>query len=225
MQLADLITWKVSSMIPDRDITGLTSDSRQCRRGYLFAAYPGEKSDGRDYIDAAIANGATVILTTPDIVRDDDMVIVHHKDPRYALGLMARRFYGYQPESIIAVTGTNGKTSVVHFCRQLWQHMGLKSASIGTLGVVDDQCKEGIGDVGLTTPDTLTLHKTLKRLKQQGVEHVAMEASSHGLEQQRLAGVQVRVAAMTNISHDHLDYHKTQKAYVDAKMRLFTEVM
>lgn len=208
---------------PDTEISGITQDSRAVRPGYLFAALKGEKVDGRDYIDAAIKNGAVAILGSNDILLPPGITGITHEEPRHALALIAARFYPKQPRVIAAITGTSGKTSTVQFLRQIWQHSKHKSASIGTLGIIGD----GIERYGsLTTPETISLHQDIMMLaEEKHITHLAMEASSHGLEQHRLDGVHVTLAAFTNLSRDHLDYHKTMEAYLAAKLRLFRDVL
>ncbi len=206
--------------LPDT-ITGLTADTRDVRRGYLFAALKGVTHDGVDFIPQAIANGATYILA-PTGTKATGAELIESDNPRLDFAKLASAFYKSQPDYIIAITGTNGKTSVADFVRQIFELKGLKSASIGTLGLISNHVS---GQNGMTTPDPVTLHKLLADLKQADVNHVAMEASSHGLDQYRLDGVKPKVAAFTNLSQDHLDYHETMENYFDAKARLFTEVL
>jgi len=208
----------------DPDISGLTADSREVATGWLFAALPGAKLDGRDFIDQAVEAGAAAVLSLADAEERiaGRVPLVADAEPRSLLARMAAAFHGAQPDTVVAVTGTNGKTSVAEFARQIWAALGKKAASIGTLGVV-----ENAGPVGpsLTTPDPVRLHKTLADLAGRGVKCAALEASSHGLAQARLDGVRVAAAAFTNLTRDHLDYHGTMEAYRDAKLRLFTRVM
>ena len=206
--------------IAETDIVGLTSDSRQVQPGFLFAAIPGTAADGARFIPDAISRGAVAVLAPPGI--DAGVSIVHDSNPRRRYALMAARFYGRQPSSIAAITGTNGKTSVASFVRQIWTRLGHQAASIGTLGIVAPQMQ--IND-GLTTPDPADLHANLAALADQGVDTLAMEASSHGLDQCRLDGVDVSLAGFTNLSHDHLDYHKTMDAYLQVKTRLFSDIL
>lgn len=204
------------------EIVGLTADSREVRPGFLFAALPGTKLDGARFIPQAIAQGASAILveTGADVAVDVPVVADHN--PRRRLALMAARFYGKQPRIVAAVTGTNGKTSIVTFLRHIWAALGLEAASLGTVGIVS---AKGERDLGATTPDPVTLQAALAKLADEGVTHLAMEASSHGLAQHRLDGVKVVAAAFTNITRDHLDYHKDFEDYAYAKLRLFGEVM
>ena len=203
-------------------IKGLTADSREVREGFLFAALPGTRFDGRDYIDQAILNGATHILAPKGTPVRDDVTMIESDDPRHEFALMAAAFYGDQPENIVTITGTNGKTSVAEFIRQLFELAELKCASLGTLGLKSKMVK---GANKMTTPDPVKLHGLLADLKAAGVDHLAMEASSHGLDQARLDGVKPKVAAFTNLSQDHLDYHDTMEDYFAAKHRLFTEIL
>ncbi len=205
------------------EITGLTADSRAVRPGFLFAALPGTQSDGRRYIADAVASGARAILASEGAECPDEMVaVLTSPDPRRALARMAAAFYTRQPETMVAVTGTNGKTSVASFTQQIWEKLGHSAASLGTLGL---KLPDGTTRPSLTTPDPLALHADLAELAHQGVTHAAMEASSHGLDQRRLDGVQLRAAGFTNLSRDHLDYHGTLEAYLDAKARLFSELL
>lgn len=206
-------------------ISGLTADSRSVRPGWLFAALRGAKADGRGYIAQALDQGAAVILT--DILPDDQAEAVRARarlilseNPRRELAELAAAFHGRQPRYIAMVTGTNGKTSVVEFARQLWALLGIEAASIGTLGLT---LNSGRSKGALTTPDPVGLAEMLAGLAAQGIEHAALEASSHGLDQERLAGVQASAGVFTSFSRDHLDYHKTAEAYLDAKLRLFRE--
>jgi UDP-N-acetylmuramoyl-L-alanyl-D-glutamate--2,6-diaminopimelate ligase len=214
----------------DHDIQGVTSDSRAVRPGFLFAALPGNATDGRRFIPDAVARGAVAVLVprdtdgfglnTPGI--EAGVCLIADENPRHRLACIAARFYEEQPGTVVAVTGTNGKTSVAEFARQLWRAVGADSASLGTLGLVTSA---GRSCPGLTTPDPVVLHACLRDLVAQGVGRVAVEASSHGLDQCRLDGVQLRAAAFTNFSQDHLDYHRTMRTYLVAKLRLFSELL
>ena len=213
------------------DITGLASDSREVRPGYLFAALPGHAHDGRAFIADAVRRGARALLaptgTTGQLpVREvpglDTLPVIEDTEPRRRFALMAARFYDAQPDVIAAVTGTNGKTSVASFTRQIWTHLGRGAASLGTLGV----SAPGIEEPGtLTTPDPAHLHATLARIARAGATHLCMEASSHGIEQFRLDGVHLTAAAFTNLTRDHLDYHGTEENYFAAKARLFSDLL
>jgi UDP-N-acetylmuramoyl-L-alanyl-D-glutamate--2,6-diaminopimelate ligase len=231
LRLADLLVgyeWKTmsGSDFLDADILGVTADSREVKPGYLFVALPGVNIDGRDFIDDAVKAGAVAVLalddTSPDLISNPAVSLVPDQNPRRRYAKMVGRFYQPQPEHIAAVTGTNGKSSVTEFTRQLWQACDQPAASFGTLGLV---APGKIETGNLTTPDPVDLHKTLATLAKDGVDHVAVEASSHGLDQFRLDGVYINVAAFTNLSRDHLDYHKTMENYFAAKLRLFAEVL
>lgn len=203
----------------DTEITGMTADSRRVAPGYLFAALKGTVSDGRDYIPQAVEKGAVAILSDGGITVKGAAHIIAD-EPRRALALAAKNFHASQPDIIAAVTGTNGKSSTVDFCRQIWSGAGFAAASMGTLGAIGPKGKI---DVGHTTPDPVTIHETLRELSQQGVTYCAMEASSHGLEQHRLDGVDLSAVAFLNFTQDHLDYHATMEEYLDAKLRLFRD--
>ena len=204
-------------------IQGLAADSRAVERGFLFAALPGTKSDGAAFIQAAIEAGAAAILTGSGPVEGEYSVpVVRVDDPRRALALAASRYYARQPRIVAAVTGTNGKTSVTVFLRQIWEKAGHKAASLGTIGLVSPT-----GNVAgnLTTPDPVKLHEIMADLAGDEVTHLALEASSHGLEQRRLDGARFAAAAFTNLSRDHLDYHATLQDYLKAKLRLFDTLL
>lgn len=205
-------------------IKGLTADSRMVRKGWLFAAVPGKYADGRHYINDAINNGAAIILAPEDthLPKDSQSILITDPDARRRFALLAAAFYSKQPETTVAVTGTNGKTSTVSFTAQLWDALGHTSASLGTLGIVSRiTMKKG----GLTTPDPVSLHAELADLAAAGVTHLAMEASSIGVDQRRLDGVKLSAAAFTNFTRDHIDYHGTMDAYFEAKARLFTTLL
>lgn len=212
--------------LQDVQITGLTADSRRVEPGYLFAALPsatrGSGTDGREYIGDALARGAVAVLAPPGTVLNAAAQLLVDENPRRQLAHLAARFYQRQPKTVAAVTGTNGKSSVVGFTRQIWSHLGLSAASIGTLGIDADGFDPG---PSLTTPDPVALHKTLADLADAGIDHLAMEASSHGLDQHRLDGVNIAAAAFTNLTRDHLDYHETEAAYFAAKVRLFEQLL
>ncbi len=232
MRLSDLL--QEQGMDPralkDMDITGLTADSRAVQPGFLFAALPGAKADGRTYIEEAVKRGASAVLAPPGTdlaagrvdAKGSPVRLITDSNPRRRFALMAARFFGAQPETVAAVTGTNGKTSVAHFTQQLWTKLGLKAGYLGTLGA------HGPGlsvDGSLTTPDPAKLHTLLADMTKAGITHLAMEASSHGLHQFRIDGVKVAVAGFTNMTRDHLDYHGSMAAYLAAKLRLFGDVL
>ncbi|KIL96795.1 UDP-N-acetylmuramoylalanyl-D-glutamate--2 6-diaminopimelate ligase [Paramagnetospirillum magnetotacticum MS-1] len=208
----------------DVTITGLTADSRAVRPGYLFAALPGTKADGRAFIPAAIANGAVAVLVPhgSTVEVPPQVALVQDANPRRRFALMASAFHGAQPRVMAAVTGTNGKTSTAEFFRQIMTRLGHRSAAIGTLGIIAPGWDNS---GGLTTPDPAGLHADLARLAEMGITHACMEASSHGLDQHRLDGVKLMAAAFTNLTRDHLDYHASMQAYAEAKLRLFAEVL
>ncbi len=206
------------------EVTGISADSRRVRPGFLFVAIAGTKADGASFIADAIAKGAVAVLVgaQTDVGDVATVPVLRAEEPRRALALMAARFFVAQPETIVAVTGTSGKTSVADFTRQIFASLGHASASLGTIGLVKPD-----GNVygALTTPDPVSLHETLAELAAAGVTHVALEASSHGLDQHRLDGVRLKAAAYTNLGRDHLDYHPTMELYLAAKLRLFSELL
>lgn len=219
-KLSELLS---SNLAVDPEILGLTADSRAVKPGFLFAALPGTKADGRSFLADALARGAVAVLAPRGTALSDSRALLIEDDnPRRRFALMAARFYPRQPKIVAAVTGTNGKTSVVNFLRQIWTRLGYPAASLGTIGLV---APGRIEPGSITTPDPVSLHRCLDQLAQDGVTHAAFEASSHGLDQFRLDGVAVAAAAFTNLTHDHLDYHKGMDAYWQAKCRLFGEVM
>lgn len=209
-------------------VTDLTTDSRAVMPGALFAALPGSHVHGAAFIGTALAQGAVAILTdaqgariAADDLAESDAAVIIAEDPRQALAQTASLWFGAHPGTIVAVTGTNGKTSVATFARQIWELLGIAGVNLGTTGV------EGAWTHPLkhTTPDPITLHRVLAMADAEDITHVAMEASSHGLDQRRLDGVVISAAAFTNFSQDHLDYHHTFEAYFEAKMGLFTRVL
>lgn len=202
-------------------INGLTADSRAVQQGYLFAALHGEKLDGTQFVTDAVARGAAAVLAVENI-SGAQVPIVTAENPRLALAQMAGRFFEYQPDRVACVTGTNGKSSVAAYVRQLWQALGFKAACIGTLGVEGDGINWSLAH---TTPEPIELHGILRDLAAHHISHLVVEASSHGLAQYRLDGVRVAVAGFTNLTRDHLDYHADEAAYLAAKQRLFTEVL
>ncbi len=198
------------------EISGLSADSRTIEPGYVFFAIPGHKGDGLDFLPDAAARGAVAVVAQRDAASALPAIVV--EDARRALALAAARFHPLQPRTIALVTGTSGKTSVVAFLRQIWQALGHEAASLGTVGLVD---KNGSHYGALTTPGPVELHEILDASARRGVTHLAMEASSLGIEQRRLDGVNATLAAFTNFSRDHLDHHPSLEAYFQAKMRLF----
>ncbi len=211
----------IADVDSDSEVTGFAIDHRKVARGSIFGAFKGAVFNGEDFIGQAIERGAVGVVARPEAVVER---VLHLTDahPRRLFAELAATFYEPYPETVVAVTGTNGKTSTVEMTRQIWRMSGHRSASIGTLGVTtsDDQMK-----TGLTTPDIVTFLNNMAGLKRMGISHVAYEASSHGLDQHRAEGVPIAAAAFTNFSRDHLDYHGTMDAYFEAKMRLFEELL
>ncbi len=205
----------------DTIITGISSDSRAVKPGYIFAALPGTKSDGASFIPQALGAGAAAVIAAKGTYKGPG-VVVETDNPRLVLAHAAARFYGAQPDTIVAVTGTNGKTSVAVFVRQIWSELGFRAASLGTIGIVGP---EGTQYLQHTTPDPVQLQEAVAKLAADRVEHLAIEASSHGLAQYRLDGLRLTAGAFTNLTRDHLDYHGSFDAYFEAKMRLFTELL
>lgn len=206
----------------DVAVAGLAVDSRVVKPGDVFFALAGAKTDGTRFIDQAIASGAAAVVSDRQPTDDNRVPFIAVPNPRRALALAAARFYPRQPQTIAAVTGTSGKTSVAAFTRQIWERLGHASASIGTIGLVSPK-RTIYGS--LTTPDPIALHRSLNELADEGVTHLALEASSHGLDQHRLDGVRVSAGAFTNLSRDHMDYHPTVQHYLAAKLRLFTDLI
>lgn len=203
------------------DIAGLTADSRQVQPGFVFVALSGSKANGAAFIEDAVSRGAVAVIGAEANI-ENTVPYYSVNEPRRFLAMAAARFYGSQPATMVAVTGTAGKTSVASFTRQIWAHAGHASAMIGTTGVV----APGRNHYGsLTTPDPVTLHQLLAELAESGVTHAAMEASSHGLDQSRLDGVTLAAAGFTNLGRDHMDYHPTVEDYMAAKMRLFRTLL
>ncbi|MEO0751961.1 MAG: UDP-N-acetylmuramoyl-L-alanyl-D-glutamate--2,6-diaminopimelate ligase [Pseudomonadota bacterium] len=210
------------------DVTGLAVDSRDVKPGFLFAALPGSQVHGGEFIPYALRQGAGAILTdadgariAADVLEGAGAAVIVAEDARQTLAFAAALWFGAQPETVVAVTGTNGKTSVASFTRQIWERMGFDAVNIGTTGV------EGAYTTPLahTTPEPVTLHRILSEADAHLVTHAAMEASSHGLAQRRLDGVRLAAAGFSNFSQDHLDYHDTFEAYFDAKAGLFSRVL
>ena len=202
-------------------VTGFAIDHRKVAPGTVFGAFRGARFNGEDFVSAAVEAGAVAVVARPDVAVEGAPHVAA-EEPRRAFARLAARFFQPFPETVVAVTGTNGKTSNVEMVRQLWRMAGHPSASIGTLGVTtaDDQVT-----TGLTTPDIVTFLSNMAGLAREGITHAAFEASSHGLSQYRTEGLPVQAAAFTNFSRDHLDYHGTMDAYFEAKMRLFAEVV
>ena len=216
MRLRDLA--KVDS---DSTVTGFAIDHRKVAAGSVFGAFRGAVFNGEDFIGQAVERGAIAVVAESG-AEVQRVPLIADPEPRRLFAELAAKFYAPFPETVVAVTGTNGKTSTVEMTRQIWRMSGHRSASIGTLGVTtsDDQVS-----TGLTTPDIVTFLNNMAGLKRMGISHVAYEASSHGLDQHRAEGVPLAAAAFTNFSRDHLDYHQTMDAYFEAKMRLFDELL
>ena len=222
MRLGDLADIGLDSEVTrDVEVTGFALDHRQVAPGNVFGAFKGARFNGEDFIAEAITRGAVAVVAGSG-AKADGATLIASDEPRKTFAEIAARFYAPYPDTIVAVTGTNGKTSTVEMTRQLWRMAGHRSASIGTLGVTtaDEQVK-----TGLTSPDIVTFLSNMAGMRRLGVSHVAYEASSHGLDQYRAEGVPVRAAAFTNLSRDHLDYHADMDSYFAAKMRLFDEVV
>jgi UDP-N-acetylmuramoyl-L-alanyl-D-glutamate--2,6-diaminopimelate ligase len=217
---AGILPVEVSS---DIAVSGIASDSRRAEPGSLFFAVPGTRADGSTFAADAARRGAVAVVAGRRVsLADLPVPVLAVDDPRLALALAAARFFGRQPETMAAVTGTSGKTSVAAFTRQIWEQAGFAAASIGTTGVV----APGRNEYGsLTTPDPIALHKLLMELATAGVTHASMEASSHGLDQRRLDGVRLKAGAFTNLGRDHMDYHPTVEDYHRAKLRLFDTLL
>ncbi len=227
VSLHSLQSWlNISLTSPDHEIKGITLDSRKVKKDYLFAALPGSKFDGQQFIQQAIQQGANTILLSKDsdIVLPKQCTPIYSKNPCQLLSKITPLFFPNTPYHKIAITGTNGKTSTADFARQLWALENLKSASIGTLGIINNADYHYTEPI-LTTPDTILLHQILQELAIHHVTHVAMEASSHGLAQYRLDNIELKAAAFTNLTRDHLDYHYNLEAYFQAKQRLFTDIL
>ncbi len=222
MQLADLLP-EATCAVPGLLIEGVSADSRVIGANFAFFALPGNQRDGLSFAAEAVARGAVAVVGehAPD-PRIEPAIFVKVGDARRALALAAARFYPAQPATIVAITGTSGKTSVAAFTRQIWAALGHRAASLGTIGLI---APSGAISGALTTPDPVLLHQTLDGLAKDGVSHVALEASSHGLEQRRLDGVRLSAGAFTNLSRDHLDYHADMNAYLAAKLRLFERLL
>ncbi len=205
-------------------IAGLTADSRKVHQNYLFVALAGTKNDGRQFIADAVAKGAKFIAVAMGTPQQDVGAAewIEVQNPHQFLASTAAAFYKMQPKNIVAVTGTNGKTSTVNFARMIWGALNVKAASLGTLGLIG----EGLsGYAGMTTPDPVSLFATLSDISLKNFDYLAMEASSHGLHQHRLDGVKIQAAGFTNLTRDHLDYHGSMDHYLESKLRLFTEIV
>ena len=224
MKLRDLFSddATIAPLAEGTAVSGLAVDSRNVKPGDLFFALAGAKTDGARFIDAAIASGAVAVAGDQPPPGAPRVPFVITSNPRRALALAAAKFFPRQPQTIAAVTGTSGKTSVAAFTRQIWQRLGHESASIGTIGLVSPK-RTIYGS--LTTPDPIALHRQLDEIAREGVTHLAFEASSHGLDQYRLDGVRIAAGGFTNLSRDHMDYHPDVAHYLNAKLRLFRDLV
>ncbi|HET9817230.1 MAG TPA: UDP-N-acetylmuramoyl-L-alanyl-D-glutamate--2,6-diaminopimelate ligase [Xanthobacteraceae bacterium] len=226
MKLADLLTADAVSdaRLAALEVGGVSADSRSIKPGDLFVAVAGARADGLEFLPQALAAGAAAVMAErpPPMPLPPSVPFIKVDDARRVLARAAATLFPRQPQVIAAVTGTSGKTSVAAFTRQIWTALGHASASIGTVGLVSPQ-REVYGS--LTTPDPVALHRSLDQLAREGVTHLAIEASSHGLDQRRLDGVRVAAGGFTNLSRDHLDYHPTLEAYLAAKLRLFEHLI
>lgn len=226
MRLGDIMRRAgIAGLVENGEVLGLTADSRAVVPGMVFAALPGARTDGRAFIADAVDRGAAAVIAPEGTDWPPGVPVrpfITTPDPRRTLALMAAAYHGAQPRNVVAVTGTNGKTSTVDFLRQIWIAAGEKAASLGTLGLVAEGFPPG---PSLTTPDPVSLHATLATLARAGFGAAAMEASSHGLDQRRLDGVVLAAAGFTNLTRDHLDYHGDMAAYRAAKLRLFDTLL
>jgi UDP-N-acetylmuramoyl-L-alanyl-D-glutamate--2,6-diaminopimelate ligase len=224
MKLRDLLidSAEIDAANADLEVRGITADSRAVGAGDVFVAISGAKTDGLRFVAQAVAAGAVAIVAERKADVPPSVAFVRVANARRALALAAARLHPKQPEVIAAVTGTSGKTSIVAFTRQIWAALGQQAASLGTVGLVTPK-HDQYG--ALTTPDPVELHRKLSAIAGEGVTHLALEASSHGLDQHRLDGLRIAAGAFTNITRDHLDYHPSFEAYLAAKLRLFTELI
>lgn len=221
--LNNALELKSGAVLPEIEANGVSADSREISAGEIFVALSGVKTNGAQFALDAVEKGALIVVCGPnDDLGDIGVPVLHVPDPHRTLALLAAAFYGPQPETVVAVTGTAGKTSVAAFVRQIYTFAGVQAASIGTTGI---ERPSGVIEGSLTTPDPVVLHIEMRNLAAEGVTHVAMEASSHGLTQRRLDGVKLAAAAFTNLGRDHMDYHPTVDDYLAAKMRLFDTLM
>lgn len=208
----------------DLEISGITSDSREVKAGFLFAVLDNGVTNGAQYIPQAVQAGASVILAPKsEQATAENVLFLHSENPNKDFGIMLKNFYQAQPQNIAAITGTNGKTSIADFVRQMIFALGYNAASMGTLGLIKNN--QAPLPFNNTTPGAMTIHKTLHDLKQDGFEYLIMETSSHGICQYRVSGVDFKVAGFTNLTQDHLDFHKTMQNYYEAKKLLFTDIM
>ncbi|MCE2841660.1 MAG: Mur ligase domain-containing protein, partial [Novosphingobium sp.] len=219
-RLAELAGIPIASPA-EAQVTGFAIDNRKVAPGTVFGAFQGAAVNGEDFIPAAVTAGAIAVVARPE-AKVEGALHIAADNPRQVFARLAAQFFTPVPATLVAVTGTNGKTSTVEMTRQIWRMAGHRAASIGTLGVTTSD--ESVS-TGLTTPDIVTFLANMSGLAREGVTHVAYEASSHGLSQYRNEGLVVAAGGFTNLSRDHLDYHKTMEDYFAAKMRLFDEVV
>lgn len=220
--LTELLADSGASEVPAIDVSDMTADSRAAAPGGVFFAVPGTHVHGLSFAAQAVARGAAAIVSDRKPDTDPGVPVVLVADARAAYAQAAARRFAPQPETVVAVTGTNGKSSIVSFVRQIWTFCGIPAASLGTVGV---ETAAGIEPRELTTSDAIELHRDLGALKARGIDHVALEASSQGLDQRRVDGLMFEAVAFTNLSRDHLDYHLDMQTYRDAKLRLFKELI
>jgi UDP-N-acetylmuramoyl-L-alanyl-D-glutamate--2,6-diaminopimelate ligase len=220
--LADLLKGAGARRPPTLSVEGVNSDSRAIEAGEVFFAIPGTNMHGDSFAGQARQRGAVAIISDRKPPEDPGIPVIVVKDVRKAYAAAASRVFPAQPDTPVAVTGTNGKSSIVSYVRQIWAYCGIKAASMGTVGI---ETADGIIPGELTTPDALTLHRDLAKLKAGGIDHIAMEASSQGLDQRRIDGLRFKAVAFTNLSRDHLDYHLDMATYREAKLRLFRDLL
>lgn len=220
--LAELLEGAAGSPSPDLEVEGINADSRAIRRGEVFFAVPGTRVHGNEFVAEAVGRGAVAVVSDRAPEHDAGVPVIVVDDVRAAYARAAARQFAPQPEVAVAVTGTNGKSSIVSFVRQIWAACGIPGASLGTVGV---ETAAGLSPRELTTSDALALHRDLGALKGQGIDHVALEASSQGLDQRRVDGLRFQAAGFTNLTQDHLEYHGGIEQYREAKLRLFRELL
>ncbi|MBL8595758.1 MAG: UDP-N-acetylmuramoyl-L-alanyl-D-glutamate--2,6-diaminopimelate ligase [Devosia sp.] len=220
--LTELLKGAGAPTVPAIDVEGINADSRAIGRGEAFFALPGTRVHGDGFAAQAVGRGASVMISDRQPEADPGIPVVLVEDVRAAYAQAAARQFAPQPDVSVAVTGTNGKSSIVSFVRQIWDACGIAAASLGTVGV---ETRAGIRPRELTTSDALSLHRDLGELRAEGIGHIAMEASSQGLDQRRVDGIRFNAVAFTNLSRDHLDYHRDMETYRDAKLRLFTDLI
>lgn len=220
--LTELLKGAGAPTVPAIEVEGINADSRAVGRGEAFFALPGTRVHGDGFAAQAVGRGASVMISDRQPEADPGIPVVLVEDVRAAYAQAAARQFAPQPEVSVAVTGTNGKSSIVSFVRQIWDACGIAAASLGTVGV---ETRAGIRPRELTTSDPLSLHRDLGELRAEGIGHIAMEASSQGLDQRRVDGIRFNAVAFTNLSRDHLDYHRDMDTYRDAKLRLFTDLI